>query len=279
MGSWPKDSPWRQGHVLTRATAQKLGLRHPRANEGEDDSVVVVISHDCDIAQAPDREPTVEAIVGLEIEKPSGNFTYGKGPRTLHIWFTEGEHEILVELDARQKLEISKDELADCEPTEAAKLSANGLNVLQVWLAARYRRAAFPNSFVQRFEKLGVERQFKKIIESAGTHLLAVYFDVDEGESIERAEMDDCYALAIYLVYGSERGGAIARAAAEAARDAITTLFQEKCTKNGTPMGIDLRDCEAFSDDEFTLRAHIHTKRWNTDYLSLGTDPPTDTPG
>jgi hypothetical protein len=80
---WTRDTPWRQGHVLTAEAAQALGLSHP---ESPDSTCVVVISHDCDLANdVLQIEPDVEVIVGRSVPKGDGNYFWAKAPRTLHI--------------------------------------------------------------------------------------------------------------------------------------------------------------------------------------------------
>ena len=70
--TWTRDTPWRQGHVLTAEAIQALGLSHP---ETPDSTCVVVISHDCDLANdALQIEPDVEVIVGRHLPKGDGNY-------------------------------------------------------------------------------------------------------------------------------------------------------------------------------------------------------------
>jgi hypothetical protein len=59
---WTRDTSWRQGQVLLAETAAVLNLQHPG---GPDETCVVMVSHDCDIAQENlSVEPCVEIIVG-----------------------------------------------------------------------------------------------------------------------------------------------------------------------------------------------------------------------
>jgi len=59
----------------------------PRTHLSSDpeNSPCVVISHDCDLAQAPDKEPKIEIIVGKTC---NGNHTHAKNSHTLHLPFT-----------------------------------------------------------------------------------------------------------------------------------------------------------------------------------------------
>ena len=53
MGEWARDTPWRQGQVLSVEAANAFGLAHP---ETPNATIVVVISHDCELAHMPQDE-------------------------------------------------------------------------------------------------------------------------------------------------------------------------------------------------------------------------------
>ena len=59
MGEWSRETHWRQGSVLPDDASKALELSHPESPER---TFVVVISHDCDLAADPDREPLVELV-------------------------------------------------------------------------------------------------------------------------------------------------------------------------------------------------------------------------
>ena len=65
MTEWQRDNPWRQGFILNGDSVKALDLVHPKSL---DDTVVVVISHDCDLAQLPDTEPYCEVIAGFPVD-------------------------------------------------------------------------------------------------------------------------------------------------------------------------------------------------------------------
>jgi hypothetical protein len=60
MAEQRNDTAWQQGFILDKESAIELGLARPDA---EDNSVVVLISHDCDLLEPPDIEPNCEVIV------------------------------------------------------------------------------------------------------------------------------------------------------------------------------------------------------------------------
>lgn len=86
MAAWDRRTPWRQGQALKDETAITLGL----VREGETSSVVaMVVSHDCDLAQSPAVEPSVEVVVGGRIPAPDGNTQSNLGLPVLlgHLFF------------------------------------------------------------------------------------------------------------------------------------------------------------------------------------------------
>ena len=61
MAEWNRDTPWRQGHLLGNDAIEALELHHAVA---PDQTLVIVASHDCDLAQTSAVEPVVEVVVG-----------------------------------------------------------------------------------------------------------------------------------------------------------------------------------------------------------------------
>jgi hypothetical protein len=229
----------------------------------------VVVSHDCDLAQSPEVEPHVEVIVGRKIATADGNFTHAKNPRRLHLLFKENALTTYLDLQAKEKTLVSKDDLIPHVPSNM-RLSPSDRSVLQQWLAARYRRSAFPDEFIRRLQGTGTEKRIAKIIEPLGAHLIAVFFDVDEGEEVERKEPTDSYMLRIDLLYSTRDDPIAALKSAEDAARAISAAFRACYFSAGKGWhGIELLDCDVSSDEAMTYAMSTNLKKWNADYLSL----------
>jgi hypothetical protein len=145
MAVWARDTPWRQGHVLSSEATRALVGETRSA-----DTRVVVISHDCDLAQDEAIEPSVEVLVGRQIPSADGNYSYAKNARRLHLTLTGGGEHIVVDLVAGSKNSILKQDLAEHQPEAALLMTGAEREILQRWLAARYRRSAFPDEFNRR---------------------------------------------------------------------------------------------------------------------------------
>lgn len=266
MPRWARDIPWRQGHVLTRGAVQNMDLTHPESPS----AIVVIVSHDCDILQSPDIEPNVEVLYGRPIEISDGNNTHAKNPRKLHLPFTTAGRELLVELLATEKFALPKEALVNFEPTPDVSLPWEQLSILQRWLAARYRRAAFPDAFDKRLDTTGMKDKLSKILTPLGEHIHAVFFDVDDGEEIKREAPEDTYTLDIYLLYNTGHDPKIAGDAVTKACKNIVDTFRTKLFIDGRGwQHIELRDCVPMSDNAMTYRQSILFKKWNIDYVSL----------
>jgi hypothetical protein len=108
-----------------------------------------------------------------------------------------------------------------------------------------------------------------------GAHLIAVFFDVDEGEEVERHGAEDLYTLTIDLLYSTEHDPMAALKAAENAAEAVSVAFRERCfvSKDAAWQHIELLACEPISDEAMPYAMSTQLKKWNADYLSLRGDP------
>lgn len=269
---WVRQTPWRQGSLLTDEAIRKLDLLHPEYGEN---TLVVVVTHDCDLAQSPEIEPMVEVMIGHRIDTLDGNHTHAKNARTLQCEF-EGETLLLAEFIATSKSDIPKSDLADYKPWPDNLLSPSGHATFQRWLAARYRRSAFPDEFERRLVRdTKLATKIAKAVKPHGDSIVAVLFDVDEGQEIIRDGVHDVYLLDITLLHSVEIDFHKAEQAATSAKDAIEKAFGDKLfdSNSGTWQYIELRYCDVISEEALTYRQFSLMKPWRLDHISLGSDP------
>ncbi len=273
MAEWTRDTPWRQGHLLTDEAVTTLGLALPKQHPSG--TIVIVATHDCDLAQPPENESVIEVIVGCRIVSLDGNYTHAKNARILHNQF-EGNTPLLAEFTATEKRSIQKKALIGFEPQVDQCLSPTGKATFQRWLAARYRRSAFPDEFERRLVR--ETKLAKKIASAVKTHgelIVAVLFDVDEGQDCLRKTPDDVYVLDIILLHSVEIDFNQAEAAALASKEAIQAAFKDKLfdQQSGKWQSIELRYCDVLSEEAMTYRQFSLMKPWRLEYISLGADP------
>jgi hypothetical protein len=272
MAEWTRETPWRQGHLLTDDTVNFLELFH---SDYSGETVVIVVSHDCDLAQLISNEPVVEVVVGRRITDIDGNYTHAKSARTLHIKF-EGDVMLLAEFVITAKCSISKKMLADFKPAIEYRLSPSCKATLQRWLASRYRRSAFPDEFERRLlRETKLAERIAQAVKPHGELIAAVLFDVDEGQELVRTGADDVYVLDITLLHSVESNYDTAASAANTAKAAIQAAFKTKLfdEKSGKWQYIELRYFDVLSEETLTYRQFTLMKPWRLDYISLGADP------
>jgi len=260
---WTRETRWRQGSVLPLAAVEQLQLHHPTDAAA---TCVVVISHDCDLANDNlTVEPHVELIVGRLVDQASGNYTWGKAPRTLHYTVTRSADPVHIELISTRKRVIAKSELACFAPDDAFILDGRTLAVLRSWLGSRYNRAAFPDAFVNRMGATKADTKLAKVLEKYGELISFVYFDVDTGRHVERADGDP-YELSIVLVFDpgedAEDSSVTADRVAEAVESAVGGRLQDG-------KAVVLKSCFAISEDDLPIsRAKVLTQ-WRLEYMTL----------
>lgn len=283
MATWDRNTPWRQGHLLTLDAVKAFGLD---CGEGPEKTAAIVISHDCDVAQLPTNEPFVEVIVGRFLDgAANGTYTNSKNLRKLHIECRVGADTRVIELEVAKRCSLAKDSssqssptLADHAPCTAHQLQGAERNVLQIWLAARYRRAAFPDEFDRRLEKTGVAEKLAKAFKDSGKHVIAVFFDVDQGEERTREGEDDPYELFVTLLYNTVEDPEVAEKAAMDVRLRIIEIFKQRCTIPGDGgatkhQWIELVGVDVISDQAMTYADSQLLKKWQADHISLRADP------
>ncbi len=265
--SWPSDTPWRQSSVLTPDAVKVLNLVYC---DSPQDTCVVVVSHDCDLANDDLKaEPDVEVIVGRLIDA-NGSFMWGKSPRTLHLGFQRSGTEVAVELLSREKQRVAKIVLAAFAPDPAFSLNARGLSVLRSWLASRYRRAAFPDRFVDRLKTHKLDAKIEAIMKTHGVAVAEVYFDVDMGQLLDRADGSP-YELRIIVACVSSADADVSAEIAKIIEAKLEEAFRKKLfdEKASRWADIQLVGCVAMSEDDLPLsRVRVLTP-WRLEHLSL----------
>lgn len=270
MAEWDRDTPWRQGNLLGSDAIDALKLRHP---EFQEKTLVIVATHDCDLAQHPDAEPRIEVLVGQLTEK-DGTYAHAKSARRLHIEFS-GAGVFWAEFDAIAKISIAKADLAQFSPRTNSHLTPESHATFQMWLASRYRRSAFPDEFERRLTReTKLAEKITKAVKPHGELIAGVFFDVDNGAEVIREGATDTYTLDITILHAAEPDFMAADKAATDAAKAIEKAFKEKLFEpTKTWQHIELRSCEPISESVMTYFDFKRLKRWRLEHISLAAEP------
>ena len=134
-----EEKGWRQGSLVSLQDIPKL------YGEYDEATILIVASQSCDIAQENlELEPFVELSIGRVISNLSGNFSYGKNPRKLHLEIRVNTDDLFttkyVELIASKKIQVNKVDLASFYPETESIILDHQLNVYVHWLAAQGNR-------------------------------------------------------------------------------------------------------------------------------------------
>ena len=177
----------------------------------------------------------------------------------------ERAEKIYLELRATRKFVIDKAILEKYEPDDQLVLASNESIVLSHWLAARYKRAAFPNALLNRLGK-------KNILDSIGNsgkknpHAISgIFLDYDPQGEVENDR--EIYELWIYVVFSSEIEDAqkVAQELAISLKQRMERAFLN--SENRWHL-VELRECQAVSDAAFSLNDAKRMKYFRLDYVS-----------
>lgn len=256
---------WRQGALLTEGALVALGLVENTQNI----PLGIVISHDCDIGATSDKDAHIEIILGEGIEK-MGEYALLKNPRVLDLEIVSAVP-TFCRVKMSEKRFVRKGDILPDFIDKARGLDASNLRILTKWLAARYRRSAFPNSFEERLDS----RTFKKIqnlVEKNITYLEEILFRVDDNDGLE-ASPDENHSLGIVIVIKSfddqiQRMEAerVVRAMAAELEGIFRTKFFNNNIKDWN--GIELEYCEATPISALTYEYFVAHQPWRLEHVS-----------
>jgi hypothetical protein len=252
--------------VLAADSAVELGL----IPENEKNTkIVVIVSHDCDLAfEDFETEPFAEILIGNPIPICDVNMVYAKNPRILHLEFDSGDKRMALEFTASEKKRVDRRLLLDHLPSVAYSLDAVGLETLQSWLAARYKRAAIPDE---------LQKLTKDIFQDVGKknphaiHGIWLAYEPDS-EILPEGERYEIYVVIVYATTVSD-----SKVIGEHAANQVREKFERKFAKMGALARVELRQCVVRADTEFTYHDLLHMKRFRLEYLSLKANPPAET--
>lgn len=248
--------------MLSDAAVRHFNLH----SAGKPEPCVVVISHDCDVVNDDlDKEPQVEVIVGQLIGEANGNWTSGKSSRTLHCQVNRGGIGQWVELVSTDKRCIPKQELARFSPDDSYSIDGKTLATLRSWLAKRYGRAAFPDTFNRRMHDTGADSALAKTLEKHGKYISFVYFKLGDKRTVE-CQDDEQYELDIVLVYPPGDDPLATADQADAIADAVESRVLDRL-KPGC--GIKLNQCFSASEDELKVSEAKLLDEWDLAYLTF----------
>jgi hypothetical protein len=250
-----RQNRWRQGSVFSTNDGRSI-LQEPAS-----DARLILVSHDCDIVHAGEREPWVEVCVAKPLVRIDGTYARGKNPRLLHvdIQVTGTTTPFLLAAAGRRLIERSL--LQRMIPAEDAVVDAEDLRIIVRWLAKRYERAALPDCFNLRLDP--VAGTIRDALRIDGKALSALMIGLRPN-----AELEDDQPYSVYVV-GLCPKELFDDAASHAS--GLRAVSAVAAAMNRCP-GIEVTDFELISEDEFTLHDLRSVVEYSCEDLSLGGD-------
>jgi hypothetical protein len=233
--------------------------------------LAIVVSHDCDIDAAADKDPLVEFIPLKRVKKLDSAKTHTKSARSLQ--FEAKNHEDgqtgLFEAVAPSRFPVRKSLLWGQVFLRPYSIGSEQLLELVEWLSARYRRAALPNEFEKRYKR--VRERFWELIRNFNHELLAVLFLFDEGQEKRDCKKDEPYILSVLLIHP----GIEPTSSFDSLIEKITDLFDSQYGGDShlEDAGIEVQHCTAFSEFALPLAAYRRAIHHRIDWLSYESDP------
>ncbi len=262
-----KQDGWRQGSVLPAALVDVLSRDGLLPWARSPDDVVIVLSHDCDVTNASlAAEPTVEFLRLTVVSTRNGNLHWGKNPRRYQFTDPHRSPPILYETSVHDRAVVPRERLIGHAPDSDGALAPESLRRLCRWVAARYVRAAFPDSFNDRVAPAVDE--LRPFLKSAGDLLTGIYLLVVDDEL---PEGEDYRVVLIATMLDEHFSDSPRRTSAQELLGRVEAIM-------GTCSGVDLGFTELRSEAGLSLHELRTLKRWDFDDLSLRQGPIDDLP-
>jgi hypothetical protein len=248
---------WRQGSIIS-ADKNEVNSLEQMGLVLKDFTHWLLLSHDCDIVHHDfENEPYVEVIAAKMVNFSDGNLLHGKNPRRLQLRMEDK----WIELNVGTRRFIERQRLTALIPDNNITIPPDAVQSLAGWVARRYVRTAFPDSFNNRLRP--VASDLPKLLKNHGAWISAVYAAVELIELPEEKIYDLILIATMnendFCVGGRKKEVQIACAQIEA-------LINGKCK------GIKIREVKLLAESELSLAEWRKLGRLEFDYLSPDKD-------
>ena len=197
---------WRQGAVLGPTLAGRVSECAPQSVAVGDHSVLVVVSHNCDVLNHQlAKEPVVEVLSGnKEINSAASRpdiTSYGRNPRQLRLPSVNLDSiDCTLDFSIHDRWTVPREWLAEEQPTDS--LAHGDRRIVTEWLAVRYIRPSFPTAFDLRWrQKSGV---WQKLLRRHSRLMRAVHLRL---HSYDELAIDEPYRCDLILAVRSDVAG------------------------------------------------------------------------
>jgi len=149
--SVPGISAWHQCDLISQACSLAVidasVDRKPNYIEGQ--TVLCILSQDCDIVADERKEPFIDLLAGRIIPKMANEYKNSRNPRYLDVEI-EGK---VIRFSIHDRFSIPKGNLATMEKEILFHLGLKEKDIIRRWVSRRYLRTAFPDAFNERLSR------------------------------------------------------------------------------------------------------------------------------
>lgn len=157
--SVPGIGEWHQCDLIS----QSCGLalidasvdRKPNNIEGE--TILCILSQDCDIVADEHKEPFIDLLAGRIIPKIANENKNSKNPRCLDIEINDRA----LRFSIHDRFSVPKGCLSSVDRETSFRLRKKDKEIIRRWVSRRYVRAAFPDAFNERLSHGTIARLLK----------------------------------------------------------------------------------------------------------------------
>lgn len=247
---------WRQGSVLPAALFG--GLDNSPKGLVTDRDLLIVISHDCDVTHHSfAAEPNFEIATARAISSTDGNRMWGKSPRKYQFAFEANGHSKYFEICKNEIFREPRSKLSNYDPCNINSLDPECVRSIVRWVAKRYIRASFPDTFNDRVR--AAIPGIKKSLRNEGGLFKGIYICTTN----EELGIDVQYEAIIWGVMSDEE-----YEDADKRKDA-TELLGEIEASIADCDGVTVENAEVRAENQVTISDLNYFKRWDFDDLSL----------
>jgi hypothetical protein len=220
----------------------------------------LAISHDCDLTNPSfEVEPSAELLRAtvLSPSEKEGSWMWGKNPRIYHLEWKSPDGKRICEFSIQDRCLVPRRHFASAVPDPDIALDAEDIRALALWLARRYVRSAFPDTFVERTKP--ATNSLRKSLKRAGNLLTGVFVFVEDHELPDHTP----YRI---LLHGSMR---VEDFDVPEKRKQAQELLDKIEAALGDCDGVEVLESNLRSEDEITLDDRRRLKRWDFDDLTV----------
>jgi hypothetical protein len=250
---------WRQG---AGCYLSNLSASYDPGASADTDSLVesagafaILVSHDCDIVNRDlAKEPKVEWLIARPIAVIDGSCLYAKNARKFHFEHAGARYEALAHERFSTRRNVLEEQIAE----ESLILPDQLRDQVADWLAKRYIRPAFPDTFNERTK--GARKLAKEALNKAHEFFQRILIKVHPKKELLAGQPYEVFIIGV--MEADEHRDQQKRIQCQQVMDSLEICLAE-CSD------IEVKDSQLKSDDDVPISWLKYYVHWDFDYLTF----------